>query len=86
MQRVAMGIAVGSLIFLSMQASADDSTTQSWVSKRQMLGEVIDCVKQRVSNRTVTYDAAIRACKDEVNRQEGNSSASLIASGVAAKR
>jgi hypothetical protein len=86
MKRVAMGIAVGSLIFLSMQAFAGDSTTQSPVSKRQILKEMIDCVKKRVSNKTVTYDAAIRSCKDAVNRQEGNSSDSLIASDVPAKR
>jgi hypothetical protein len=87
MKRVAMGFAVGGMIFLDMQAFALDPVRQSPTSKRQMIKQMIDCVKKRVSNRTVSYDAAIHSCKEALNKQdEASQSESLIASDVPAKQ
>ncbi len=46
---------------------------------------MIDCVKKRVANRTVSYRDAIRACKDATNREEEDPAKSFIASDARAK-
>jgi hypothetical protein len=86
MKRGAMRFVVGGVIFVSMQAFAADPINQPPISKREVIKQMIDCVKKRVSNRTVSYDAAIRSCKDAVNKQaEDSTSETLIASDVPAK-
>jgi hypothetical protein len=87
MKRVAMGFAAGGVILLSMQAFALDPVKQSPTSKRQMIKQMIDCVKKRVSNRTESYDAAIHSCRDALNKQEEDSQSEslIIASDMPAK-
>jgi hypothetical protein len=76
------------LTFVVAQAHAVDSTSQSTMSKRQMIVQMADCMKKRMSaDKSRSYNEALKVCKDEMNKEQGDSpSGALVASDGAPKR
>ena len=69
------------------QAHAVDSTSQSTVSKRQMIVQMVGCMKKQMSaNKSRSYNEAVRACKDQINKESDDlPSGALTASDTPAK-
>jgi hypothetical protein len=88
MNRVVPIIALTSVMFVGAQAHAVDSTSQSTMSKRQMIVQIVDCMKRRMSaDKSRSYNEAMKACKDQINRESDDlSSGALVASDTSAKR
>jgi hypothetical protein len=88
MNRVVPIIALTSVMFVGAQAHAVDSTGQSTMSKRQMIVQIVDCMKKRMSaDKSRSYNEAMKACKDQLNRESDDlSSGALVASDTSAKR
>ena len=81
--RMVTVIAVAGLLLLAAQASAADSG-QPVLSRRQMLTQVIDCMKKRMSaSRTISYIEAAKACKEQLRQSE--SPGPLVAADTPAK-
>jgi hypothetical protein len=87
MNRLLIGIATAGAIFVSSQALAVDSVNQSAMSKRQMIAQIVSCMKRRMSaNKDSSYKEAMKACKDQLNKERDNSpSGALVASDTQAK-
>jgi hypothetical protein len=74
MKRVITVLATTGVILLSAQALAIDSMSQSKIDRRHM----IQCMTKRMmGDRTLSYNAAARVCKDELKAQNG-----LVAPGA----
>jgi hypothetical protein len=88
MNRVVPIIALTSVMFVGAQAHAVDSTSQSTMSKRQMIVQIVDCMKKRMSaDKSHSYNEAMKGCKDQINRESDDlSSGALVASDTSAKR
>ena len=88
MNRVVPIIAFTSVMFVGAQARAVDSTSQSTMSKRQMIVQIVDCMKKRMSaDKSHSYNEAMKACKDQMNRESDDlASDALVASDTSAKR
>ena len=86
MKRVVMVVALAGVIF-GAQALAVDSTSQPTMSKRQMIAQMVGCMRKRMSaNKNTSYNAAMKACKDQINKQSDSfPSGALVASGTPAK-
>lgn len=84
MNRVATVIALTGVIFAGTPALAGDSTSRSTMSKRQMIAQMVGCMRKRMSaDRNSSYNDARKACK---NKQSGNlPSGALVASDTPAK-
>lgn len=80
-------ISLAGLIFIAAQARAVDSTSQPTMSKRQMIVQMVGCMKKRMSaNKSSSYNEAMKACKDQINKQSDNlPSGALVASDAPAK-
>jgi len=80
MNRILTGIAIGGAAFFGAQALAGDAPGQS-TSKRQMVKEVITCVKGRMSSsRTISYNEAFKSCREQVRNPSAiGSSDTLVA-------
>jgi hypothetical protein len=76
-----MGIVVGT------QGLAVDSTRQPTMSKRQMIVQMVGCMRKRMSaNRSSSYNEAMKACKDQMNKESDNlPSVDRVASSPPAK-
>jgi hypothetical protein len=87
MNRVVTVIAFTGVILLGRQALAADDAGQSKMSKRQMIAQVVSCMKKRMSaDRGISYNEAMRACKDQVNKENDTLAAgALVASDHPAK-
>jgi hypothetical protein len=87
MNRVVTVIALSGVICVGTRALAGDSISQSTMSKRQMVAQIASCMKKRMSaDKSSTYNEAMRACKDQIKRETGNSpSGALVASDTPAK-
>jgi hypothetical protein len=87
MNRVVTLIAFSSVILLGRQALAVDDAGQSKMSKRQMIAQVVSCMKKRMSaDRSTSYNEAMKACKEQVNRENDTLPAgALVASDEPAK-
>jgi hypothetical protein len=87
MNRVVILIALSSVILVDRQALAVDDAGQSKMSKRQMIAQVVSCMKKRMSaDRSISYNEAMKACKDQVNRENDTLAAgALVASEHPAK-
>jgi hypothetical protein len=67
-------IALGAAILVGAQALAVGAMSQSTASKRQLLVQVVDCMKKRMSaDKVISYTAAAKVCKTQVNDQNNNS-------------
>lgn len=87
MDRVLAVIAMTGAVFWGAQALAVDSIRQPTMSKRQMIVQIVGCMKKRMStNKTISYNEAAKACKDQINKQSNNSiSGTLVASDAPSK-
>ena len=88
MNRGAPIIALTAVMFVGAQAHAVDSTSQSTIGKRQMIAQMLDCMKKRMSaDKNRSYNEALKTCKDQINNESNNlSSGALVASDTSAKR
>jgi hypothetical protein len=87
MTRVLAMIAMGVAIFAVAQAIAADAIAPSTMSKRQVIVQVVNCMKKRMSvDKVLSYNAAAKVCKYQVNSQSSNSeSVARVASDSPAK-
>jgi hypothetical protein len=77
MTRVLTMIVMGVLMLADAPAIAGDAISQSTVSKRQTMAQVAHCMRKRMSaDKDISYNAAAKVCKNQVNNQ-GNNSASV---------
>jgi hypothetical protein len=88
MNRVVTVIALGGVICVGTRALAVDSISQSTVSKRQMLAQIVGCMKKRMAaDKNSSYNEALKACKDQIKRETDDSPpGALVASDTPAKR
>ena len=87
MTRLLTMIAMGVVTLSGAQALAVDAVSQSTLKKRQMILQVVNCMKKRMSaDREISYNAASKVCKDQVNNPGSNPvSVALVASASPAK-
>lgn len=87
MTRVLTMIAMAFVMLTGAQAVAGDAVSQTAMRKRQMIIQVVNCMKKRMSvDREISYNAASKVCKEQVNTQSNNSvSVALVASAPPAK-
>jgi hypothetical protein len=80
-------IATTGVMFAGAQALAVDAINQPTISKRQMIVQVAGCMrKQMSSSKSVSYNQAMKACRDQINKQMDNSvPGALVASAAPAK-
>jgi hypothetical protein len=65
---------IAGVVLVGAQALADDSSTHSRTSRRQLA----DCIIKRMSaDRTVSFNEATRTCKDPARTQISNDLASI---------
>jgi hypothetical protein len=68
MNRLLTLVATTGAMVLASQAHAIDAADQS-MSKRQMIAQMVDCVKKRKSaNKDSSYREAFKACKQQLNK------------------
>jgi len=73
MTRVLTMIAMAGVMLMDAQAIAVDTIGQSTVSKRQVLVQVVNCMKKRMSvSKELSYNAAAQVCKNQVNNQSNS--------------
>jgi hypothetical protein len=87
MNRLLAIIATTGVIFAGAQALADDSAKQSTMSKRQMIVQIVGCMKKRMAaDKSSSYNEAMKACKGQINKGSDNlQSGALVASDTPAK-
>ena len=87
MKRLVTIIALTGVIFVDTSAHAVDSTSQSTMSKRQMIVRMVDCMKKRMSaDKSRPYNEAMRVCKDQIDKEsDALPSGALVASDTQAK-
>jgi hypothetical protein len=84
MKHVVTAIAMAGLFLGAAQALAVD-TGQPALSKRQMLTQIIGCMKKRMAaSRTISYNEAAKGCRDQL-KQNDSSSGPLVAADTPAK-
>jgi len=88
MNRVVTVIVLSGVIFVGTRALAADPMSQSALNKRQMLAQIVGCMKKRMSaNKNSSYNEAMKACKEQIKRDNDNlPSGTLVASDAAANR
>ncbi len=61
------------------QAMSADGKGQSLSAKRHTVGQIIDCMKKRMSDdRSITYNAAAKVCKQQVLAQSEGPAAGRV--------
>jgi hypothetical protein len=87
MNRVFTVIAMTSVMLVGARALAVDSASQSTMSKRQLIAQMIGCMRKQMSaDKTISYNEAMKACKDQISKQNDNSaSRTLVASDTQTK-
>jgi len=88
MNRVVQAIILTGVVFVSPQAHADDSASQSTTSRAQIIAQLVDCMRKRISaDKSRSYNEAMKACKGQANRASDDSpSGALVASDTQPKR
>jgi hypothetical protein len=86
MNHVLTAIAMTGLLS-GAQALAVDSTGQPTISKRQRIAQMAGCMRKQMSaNNAISYNEAMKTCKDRMNTQSDNSaSRTLVASDTLTK-
>jgi hypothetical protein len=81
MNRIFTVIAMTAAMLVGTRALAVDSINQP-LSKRQLITQMVGCMKKEMSaSNSISYNAAMKACKDQMSRQSDNSvSRTLVAS------
>jgi hypothetical protein len=88
MNRVLPVIAMTSAILLGERGFAVDSITQQpTMNKRQTIVQIVGCMKKRMAaTKTISYNEAVNACKDQIHKRSDNSSSdTLVESDAPAK-
>ena len=87
MNRVFTVIAMTSVMLVGERALAVDSVSQSKMSKRQLIAQMVGCMRKQMSaNNTISYNEAMKVCKDQMSKQNDNSAArTLVASDAQTK-
>ena len=87
MKCVVAVIALTGAICAGTQSLAVDSPDVSRTSKRQMIVQMVGCVRKRISaNKSGSYNDALRACKKEQAKESDKlPSGALVASDTPAK-
>jgi hypothetical protein len=69
-------------LFIGAQAIAVDSTGQPTITKRQLIAQMAGCMRKQMSaNNAISYNEALKTCKEQINKQTDNSaSPTLVAS------
>ena len=82
MNRMFTVMALTGVIFVGARALAVDSTNQPTMSKRQLIAQVVGCMKKQMSaSNSISYNAAMKVCRDQLSKQSDNStSRTLVAS------
>ena len=84
MNRMVTVIAMAGLLLVG-GAGGCRGPGQPALTRRQMLTQVIGCMKKRMSaSRTISYNEAAKVCKDQL-KQSDSSSAPLVAADTPAK-
>jgi len=74
-------------LFIGAQAIAVDSTGQPTITKRQLIAQMVGCMRKQMSaNNAISYNEALKTCKEQINKQTDNSaSPTLVASDTQTK-
>jgi hypothetical protein len=88
MDRVLTMITMICAMFTGASALAIDSFRSPTVAKHQMIVQMASCMKNLMfASKTIWYNEAEKACKNQIDQQRGNSTAgALVASDAPAKR
>ncbi len=81
MKRLTLILAITSTVMASSSAFASDWKAQPLAVKRQMVSQVISCMKKRMSDdRRISYNEASKVCRETVEGQlEKSTSGPLVA-------
>ena len=87
MNRLLTAIATTSAIGFASLAPATDSDSQSTMSERQLIAQIVGCMKNRMSaNKDSSYKDAYKACKNQVIKGSDDlRSAATVATGTQTK-
>ena len=82
-----MMIAMICATFIGASALAVDSPRSPTATKHQTIVTMVNCMKTRMSaSKTIWYNEAEKACKDQMDKQRDNSTTgALVASDAPAK-
>jgi hypothetical protein len=82
MKRLDLILVAAGTMFAASPAYASDWKAQPLAAKRQMVSQVISCMKKRMSSdRLISYNQASKECRESVESQlEKSSSGPLVAS------
>lgn len=88
MNRLFAVLATMGATVLAWQVHAIDSNNQSTLSKREMIAQIADCMKKRISaNKDSSYRDAFKACKNQLHKgDDAAESGALVASAPQAKQ
>jgi hypothetical protein len=81
-------IAITCAMVTGTPAIAADSVHPPTTTKRQMIVQTVSCMRKRMSaSKTTSYNEAAKECKDQIEKQRGNSTAgALVASDAPVKQ
>jgi hypothetical protein len=87
MIRVPTMIAIMSIVFAATQASAADPIARPPMTKRQIIGQIIDCMKKRMyADRAISYNEAAKVCKNQIDVQnDASGPGALVAADTPTK-
>jgi hypothetical protein len=87
MHHAVTAIALSGMTFVNTQALAVDPAGQSTMGRHQMIAQMVGCMRKRMSaDKSSSYNAAMKACKDQINKERDNlPSRALVASDVPPK-
>jgi hypothetical protein len=88
MHRILAAVAVICALFAA-HALAFDTAGQPALTKRQKFVQILGCMRKRMSDDgAISYNAATKSCKDQVNKRGLNSAldTTLVASDAQARQ
>jgi hypothetical protein len=87
MNRLLSVVAASGVIFIGPIAIASESGNQSTLSKRDMIAQIVGCMKKRMSaDKYTSYNETMKICKNQVNKGNDSSpSGPLVAADAPAK-
>jgi hypothetical protein len=88
MKRLTLILATTSAVVAASPAFATDWKAQPLAVKRQMVSQVISCMKKRMSDdRRISYNEASKVCRETVEGQlEKSTSGPLVAADTGAAK
>ena len=88
MKRLTVILAMAGAVVATAPAFASDWKAQPLAVKRQMVSQMISCMKKRMSNdRLISYNQASKECRETVEGQlEKSTSGPLVAADTGAAK